>query len=60
MVSRKDAKDSSPETEDANKVLSPESKNTLLNCLSKQALVVATHESAKNLPIDYIKMLLPC
>ncbi|ONM24218.1 Formin-like protein 5 [Zea mays] len=56
-LSGKDTKDSSPETEDASKALSPEIKNTLLNCLSKHPLVVAAHESAKNLPIDYIKML---
>lgn len=47
MVSRKDTKDSSLETEDASKVLSPESKNTLLNYLSKQTLVIAAQESAK-------------
>ncbi|OEL37157.1 Formin-like protein 11, partial [Dichanthelium oligosanthes] len=55
MVSGKDTKDNS---EDSSKVLSPEIKNTLLNCLSKQPLVIAAQESAKNLPIDYIKMLL--
>ncbi|KAK8460573.1 hypothetical protein SEVIR_2G353700v4 [Setaria viridis] len=55
MVSGKDTKDNS---EDNSKALSPEIKNTLLNCLSKQPLVIAAQESAKNLPIDYIKMLL--
>ncbi|CAM0149481.1 unnamed protein product [Urochloa decumbens] len=55
MVSGKDTTDNS---EDASKALSPEIKNTLLNCLSKQPLVVAAQQSAKNLPIDYIKMLL--
>ena len=56
-LSGKDTKDSSPETVDVSKALSPEIKNTLLNCLSKHPLVVAAQESAKNLPIDYIKML---
>ncbi|CAO1941717.1 unnamed protein product [Urochloa humidicola] len=55
MVSGKDTKDNSDEP---SKALSPEIKNTLLNCLSKQPLVVAAQQSAKNLPIDYIKMLL--
>ncbi|CAN6199302.1 unnamed protein product [Urochloa humidicola] len=55
MVSGKDTKDNS---DDLSKALSPEIKNTLLNCLSKQPLVVAAQQSAKNLPIDYIKMLL--
>ncbi|KAJ1291293.1 hypothetical protein BS78_02G305800 [Paspalum vaginatum] len=48
----------SPETEGTSKALSPEIKNTLLNCLSKQPLVIAAQKSAKDLPIDYIKMLL--
>lgn len=55
MVSGKDTKDN---FEDNSKALSPEIKNTLLNCLSKQPLFIAAQESAKNLPIDYIKMLL--
>ena len=46
------------ETEDASKALSPEIKKTLLNCLSKQPLVVVAQESAKKLPVDFIKMLL--
>lgn len=58
MISGKDTKDNSPETEDASKALSPEIKNTLLNCFSKQPLVIAAQESAKDLPIDYIKMLI--
>jgi hypothetical protein len=57
-VSGKDTKDNSPETEDASKALSPEIKKTLLNCLSKQPLVVLAQESANKLPIDFIKMLL--
>jgi len=57
-LSGKDTKDSSPETENVSKALPPQIKNTLLNCLSKHPLVVAAQESAKNLPIDYIKMLI--
>lgn len=57
-LSGKDTEDKSPEIEDVSKALSPEIKNTLLNCLSKHPLVVAAQESAKNLPIDYIKMLI--
>ena len=53
-VSGKDTK----ETEDASKALSPEIKKTLLNCLSKQPLVVVAQESAKKLPPDFIKILL--
>ncbi|XP_062187170.1 formin-like protein 11 [Phragmites australis] len=58
-ISGKDSKDASPDIEEgANKALSPEIKRTLLNCLSKQPLVVSAQESAKDLPIDYIKALL--
>ncbi|RLM84999.1 formin-like protein 11 [Panicum miliaceum] len=57
-VSGKDTKDNSPETEDASKALSPEIKKTLLNCLSKQPLVVLAQESTNKLPIDFIEMLL--
>ena len=46
------------ETEDASKALSPEIKKTLLNCLSKQPLVIVAQESAKKLPPNFIKILL--
>ncbi|GJN32625.1 hypothetical protein PR202_gb21141 [Eleusine coracana subsp. coracana] len=57
-ISGTDTKGPSPDNEEgADKALSPEIKQTLLNCLSKQPLVVSLQESAKNLPVDYIKSL---
>jgi hypothetical protein len=57
-ISGTDTKDSSPGNEEgADKALSPEIKQTLLSCLSKQPLVVSLQESAKNLPNDYVEAL---